>query len=677
MHAADRGAASGSRACEPLSGLGRSVYVSQRGLEHVLTELREKNLLAEDLPSSRSSVKRAREDSLATKTGRFGSLIQHMYIPTLSNPDKKVKVPFISPSALLGFCAQQKEFGEFLIRRLQDVPSTFQTPWRIAVYCDEVTPGNNLKSKNFRKTQAVYWSYLGFGQRGLTAEALWFPLLVLRSQLCNDLGGMSVVWKHALRLFFQEHDHRMGWFLETPHGGITLYADLGVMIADEAALKQSVENKGASGVVFCMRCSNVVRHDLMDVDHNAVVRSTCTDVSQFRLHTNQSTRDILLYLQSQEAISTKKRFSALETALGYNHRPDGLLMDDIGFRIPECIMFDWFHIYLVHGICGNHCGCLLGTLKDAGIAAEAISHFLESFRWPAQFAGANPKNILKAPRDSKCAPLKAAASEMLNFLPVMRLFLLLFVIPRATAETLPACRCFLLLMQVMDLLQEISKGKPVSATSLQAAIRRHGDAFLEAHGSEHWVPKNHMSFHLPEFLRRHGTLISCWTHERKHKVLKRFATQSADTSRGWETSLLKDCLDVQLEAMQSEMPSTDVRLLDKRPATKGLQTFLQDTLQAAPEVPCYQGRRAVHGGGFTCQPGDVVVYRLQGVDEVAQISFHAQVGDSSCITCINPWRHVHEHMYEVRQEPTLIYTSAIQSCCIWSQKERSAMVLRP
>ena len=130
-------------------------------------------------------------------------------------------------------------------------------------------------------------------------------------------------------------------------------------------------------------------------------------------------------------------------------------------------------------------------------------------------------------------------------------------------------------------------------------------------------------------------------------------------------------IDVQLEAMQSEMPSTDVRLLDKRPATKGLQTFLRDTLQTAPEVPCYQGRRAVQGGGFTCQPGDVVVYRLQGVDEVAQISFHAQVGDSSCITCINPWRHVHAHMYEVRQEPTLIYTSAIQSCCIWLQKERN------
>ncbi len=183
--------------------------------------------------------------------------------------------------------------------------------------------------------------------------------------------------------------------------------------------------------------------------------------------------------------------------------------------------------------------------------------------------------------------------------------------------------------------------------------------------------------HLPEFLQKHGTLLACWTHERKHKVLKRFATQTADTSRGWETSLLKDILDVQLQAMASELPSTDVRLLERRPATKRLQKFLQETLEAASDSPCYQARKAVHGGGFTCQPGDVVVYRLHNVDEVAQVTFHAQIGDFACITCINPWPHVHEHMYEVRAQPTLIYTSAIQACCIFSQKDQSAMVLRP
>ena len=50
-----------------LSNLGRKVYVSQRGLEGVLKELREHGLLTEEVPASRKSIKRAREDDLAAR----------------------------------------------------------------------------------------------------------------------------------------------------------------------------------------------------------------------------------------------------------------------------------------------------------------------------------------------------------------------------------------------------------------------------------------------------------------------------------------------------------------------------------------------------------------------------------------------------------------------------------
>ena len=57
-----------------LAGLGREVYVSQRGLEHVLKELKDKNLLVDDVPSSRSSVKRAREEDFQSCSNRYGAL---------------------------------------------------------------------------------------------------------------------------------------------------------------------------------------------------------------------------------------------------------------------------------------------------------------------------------------------------------------------------------------------------------------------------------------------------------------------------------------------------------------------------------------------------------------------------------------------------------------------------
>ena len=96
--------ASSSSAKPTLASLGRSVYVSQRGIEHSLTELKKNNLLTAELPSSRSSVKRAREDDLLAKAGRYGKLIQELSVPLPDKPGKSMKVPFISPLALLECC---------------------------------------------------------------------------------------------------------------------------------------------------------------------------------------------------------------------------------------------------------------------------------------------------------------------------------------------------------------------------------------------------------------------------------------------------------------------------------------------------------------------------------------------------------------------------------------------
>ena len=56
-------------------------------------------------------------------------------------------------------------------------------------------------------------------------------------------------------------------------------------------------------------------------------------------------------------------------------------MSNIGYQIPERIMFDWFHINLVHGVVGHECGCLLDTLKDAGAEEDAIDKFVASFKY--------------------------------------------------------------------------------------------------------------------------------------------------------------------------------------------------------------------------------------------------------------------------------------------------------
>ena len=162
-------------------------------------------------------------------------------------------------------------------------------------------------------------------------------------------------------------------------------------------------------------------------DHGDVLPSTRTEFSRFRLHSNRSVSEIMSHLSRQHGTVSQKDFQALEKALGYNYMPGGLLMSNVGQNIPEMIMFDWFHIYLVHGVAGNEVGLLLGRLRDKGYPEQQIHEFVQSFHWPVQFAGADAKSVLVKKRDDKAAPVKAEASELLNFLPVLRLFLMLFV----------------------------------------------------------------------------------------------------------------------------------------------------------------------------------------------------------------------------------------------------------
>ena len=63
-------------------------------------------------------------------------------------------------------------------------------------------------------------------------------------------------------------------------------------------------------------------------------------------------------------------------ALGYNYMPGGLLLSNVGHNIPEMIMFDWFHICLVHGVAGNELGLLLGRLQDKGYPGQQIHDFV-------------------------------------------------------------------------------------------------------------------------------------------------------------------------------------------------------------------------------------------------------------------------------------------------------------
>ena len=132
---------------------------------------------------------------------------------------------------------------------------------------------------------------------------------------------------------------------------------------------------------------------------------------------------------------------------------------------------------------------------------------------------------------------------------------------------------------------------------------------------------------------------------------------------------------MQLEALDEELPSREPRLLHKRAASKKLKELVQQSLES--QAPVFQAASAMHGGGFHCSPGDVVIFQLESREHVGRIDFLVECQRQS-MACVSAWEHVHGYMYSVqRTQSLLVHIASISACCIWSQKEQQAIVVRP
>eukprot|EP00439_Symbiodinium_sp_Y106_P066201 s4862_g10.t1 len=161
----------------------------------------------------------------------------------------------------------------------------------------------------------------------------------------------------------------------------------------------------------------------------------------------------MAYMEEQKTRMNKTSFDKLQTAMGFNYKPPGLLAHPAyGPPVIDCIMYDWFHIFLVNGIFQILTGFLLGELHSEGWKAEAIDRFANGFSWPARIRGGASKNLLHK-RGASRDTLKCSASEALNFMVALRAYLTLFVLPTCTDALRRSCRAWLALVAVIEKLQ--------------------------------------------------------------------------------------------------------------------------------------------------------------------------------------------------------------------------------
>ena len=150
---------------------------------------------------NRVSLREARELQTQAETP-FGPIVQTVEV--VSKNDETVHLQAANPFAMLWTAVSEcKPFMDLLKTRLLQKPSTIDEPWQIALYSDEVTPGNPLATGNHRKFHAMYWTFLELGSNALSREESWLTCMTEMSTWINDIhAGLSQAFAAILKLFF-------------------------------------------------------------------------------------------------------------------------------------------------------------------------------------------------------------------------------------------------------------------------------------------------------------------------------------------------------------------------------------------------------------------------------------------------------------------------------------------
>lgn len=185
------------------------------------------------------------------------------------------------------------------------------------------------------------------------------------------------------------------------------------------------------------------------------------------------------------------------------------------------------------------------------------------------------------------------------------------------------------------------------------------------------TPKFHWLVHFPEHLRNHGFLVSCFVHERFHKIAKRYGTDIQNTSH-YERSLLKQVIcHVLFELRQDNVVDVCVDLIKPYSATKAAISFLSKTLRLELSKENCQMSRVARVGFGTAAKGDVVLLAAEdGGIEAAEVWFHAKY-NGNCVSLVSIWTFVaYDKANELvtwtkTENPELVDTSLIQRAVVY------------
>ena len=547
--------------------------------------------------------------------------------------------------------AQGGSFTDLMLAKMRDAPPTPELPWQLILYADEVVPGNALSHDNRRKVWVVYFSWMQLGPLVLQEEEAWLCCLAKRSSDVAQLAsGISQAMAALLRLCFGDLTSNLatgGMLLKHSDGSYhRLFCKLGMVLQDGGAHKLVWQCKGDAGTRLCMLCRNLVslKSDIVDEHGASLLSCSIWLEDEMDFATDQDIRGTVARLQLAQATTSKAQFEQLKQACGFNLAPHGILLDT---RLMDIVMpasqfcHDWMHCIFVHGVFHTVMHLLFSALLSTGSPElyDTLFQYFSLWKHPLRQTASKVQDLFSTKRaasNHKAKAFKCTASEGLCIYPILSFFLQSVIVPAGVCAA--EVKAFLSLCDVVDLLQATPLGI-VSSSLLREAVRTFLDACLQADWKPHMHSKFHWLVHLSRHLENFKMLPTCWVHERKHRVVKRYANDICNTV-AFEKSILSEvaCHNLAWLARPGVF-NLEAGLIEPRPVSAKLLRFLCESFGPLAPEDCSSSPAARIAPAGTCTKGDIVICKSHSSAkfDCGELLLHCQVGGRN-MSLISMWQ---------------------------------------
>ena len=177
----------------------------------------------------------------------------------------------------------------------------------------------------------------------------------------------------------------------------------------------------------------------------------------------------------------------------------------------------------------------------------------------------------------------------------------------------------------------------------------------------------HYSLHSADHIKKFGVVVSCFTHERKHRELKKFANMmhNATPGLGFEKGLLEDVVLMSKLHLQEFNMKLEVQLTKPHEPSQELLNFVKNHFglsdNAIVELSV-SNEALIHRQLIGRQ--DVVRYKDETNEHVGEVWFHAEfsVNDEGPfnMSVVSTWTGVSKNTYKTQRNPSLIPSSWIR-----------------